>query len=71
MTEGGHNIPEAVIIRRYTRGIQNLFKLFFTKVDYLAIFDNSKTSPELIAEKKIEIKIFHREKFELLNLQSV
>lgn len=69
--DGGHSIPEVVIKRRYTRGIQNLFKLFFNKVDYLAIFDNSRTTPELIAEKKIGMKIFNQEKFKLLKFQSL
>lgn len=69
--DGGHSIPEDVIRRRYTRGIQNLFKLFFNKVDYLAIFDNSKTAPELIAEKKIGMKIFNQAKFTLLKFQSL
>ncbi|SDA79848.1 Predicted ABC-type ATPase [Algoriphagus alkaliphilus] len=64
--EGGHSIPKEVVIRRYSRGIQNLFKLFSQKVDYLAIFDNSNTTPELIAEEKNGLRIFHQEKFNLL-----
>jgi predicted ABC-type ATPase len=66
VSEGGHHIPDEVVKRRYQRGIQNLFKLFFNEVDYLAIFDNSKTAPELIAEKKIRLKIVNPEKFNLL-----
>ena len=64
VNEGGHNIPEEVIRRRYFRGIENLFKLFLNEVDYLVIFDNSE--PELIAEKKVTIKVLRKEKFELM-----
>jgi predicted ABC-type ATPase len=42
--KGGHNIPEDVIERRYTRGIQNLTKLYISKVDYWVIFDNTGES---------------------------
>jgi predicted ABC-type ATPase len=28
VSEGGHNIPKEVIIRRYSRGILNLFKIY-------------------------------------------
>ena len=33
VSEGGHNIPQDVIIRRYHHGISNLFKLFMPIVD--------------------------------------
>ncbi|PZV80994.1 putative ABC-type ATPase [Algoriphagus aquaeductus] len=66
VAEGGHHIPESVVRRRYQRGIENLFKLFFNEVDYLAIFDNSKTAPELIAEKKFRVKVANSEKFNFL-----
>ncbi|MGM0529693.1 MAG: zeta toxin, partial [Bacteroidota bacterium] len=48
--EGGHNIPEAVIIRRYFSGITNLFNLYLPICDYWMIFDNSISPSELIAE---------------------
>jgi predicted ABC-type ATPase len=58
--EGGHNIPEPVIRRRYTAGIRNLFDLYIPICDYWMIFDNSKTPSELVAEgytnEDIEIK---------------
>jgi predicted ABC-type ATPase len=53
VTEGGHNIEESVIERRYFGGIRNLFGLYCNKVDSLLIFDNSNTLAELIAEKEI------------------
>jgi predicted ABC-type ATPase len=49
--EGGHNIPEDVIRRRYVSGIHNLFNIYMTSVDYWLIADNSqKNGRVLIAE---------------------
>ena len=50
VSEGGHNIPTDVITRRYSRGIENLFKIYITLCDDWAVFDNSDETPELIAE---------------------
>ena len=47
--QGGHNIPEDVIERRYSRGIQNLTRLYIPVVDYWVIFDNTE-QPALVAE---------------------
>ncbi|WP_342596730.1 zeta toxin family protein [Cyanobacterium aponinum UTEX 3222] len=52
---GGHNIPEDVIIRRYQRGLINLFKLYLPLCDDWLIFDNSKLSTVLIARYNQEI----------------
>ena len=41
---GGHNIPQEVIERRYKRGIQNLINLYISQVDYWVVFDNTKQS---------------------------
>lgn len=46
---GGHNIPEDIIRRRYIAGISNLFRLFMNKVDSWVIFDNSENPRKLIA----------------------
>ncbi|MFN8958930.1 MAG: AAA family ATPase [Hyphomonadaceae bacterium] len=46
--QGGHHIPEAVIRRRYTLGLEN-FNLFYKQiVDSWAIYDNSGTEPQLL-----------------------
>lgn len=50
--EGGHNIPDEVIERRYTRGIKNLFNIYFPISDNVFIFDNSDGNHEIIAERK-------------------
>lgn len=48
--EGGHNIPEDVIRRRYQRGIENLFKLYLPLVSDAYIYDGSQLPPELAWE---------------------
>ena len=46
--EGGHNIPEDVIVRRYWRGINNLFEVFMPIVDVWGVYDN-RSETRLIA----------------------
>lgn len=41
---GGHDIPEAVIRRRYHRGIRNFFNLYQSLVDTWVVYDNSTSS---------------------------
>ena len=49
VSKGGHDIPEEILRRRYTAGINNFFKLFMPVVDYWAIFDNSATPRRIVA----------------------
>ena len=49
--EGGHNIENDVIERRYKNGLKNLFGLYLPIVDNAFIFDNSNGKHDLIAEK--------------------
>lgn len=49
VSEGGHNIPDEVIRRRYTLGITNLFHLFIPLADEWAIYDNSVTPRVCVA----------------------
>lgn len=48
--EGGHNIPEEVIRRRYKSGLKNFFNLFLPRVDNWLFVNNSGDSYEIIAE---------------------
>ncbi|MGV3586232.1 MAG: zeta toxin family protein [Adhaeribacter sp.] len=50
VSEGGHNIPEEVIRRRYKKGTHNLFKLFIPICDYWILIDNSQNPYKIIAE---------------------
>jgi len=68
--EGGHNIPEDVIRRRYHKGINNLFNLYLPIVDTVLIFDNSEGKHDLIAEKigGKQLTLLNHEKFKRLKL---
>ncbi|MDN5850933.1 MAG: zeta toxin family protein [Gammaproteobacteria bacterium] len=46
--QGGHDIPEAVIRRRFHAGWKNLKTIYTPIVDYWAIYDNSGRLPEAI-----------------------
>ena len=50
VAEGGHNIPDEVVARRYQAGLSNFLRLYKSRVDYWLLIDNSQTQPELIAE---------------------
>ena len=47
---GGHNIPVAVIERRYALGIRNLLEIFIPIVDEWMIVDNSNLAQAVVAE---------------------
>jgi predicted ABC-type ATPase len=60
VSEGGHNIPEDTIRRRYKSGISNLVKKYIPVSNYWIIINNSKSPFTVIAEglmnNEIEIK---------------
>lgn len=60
--EGGHNIPEKVIRRRYENGLKNFFNIFIQIVDDWMLIDNSGEPYELIAEKKESEPIIYNPK---------
>ncbi len=64
--DGGHNIPEPVIIRRYFSGLANLFNLYIPICNYWMIFNNSAAPSELVAEgySSGEMEIINPETFE-------
>lgn len=47
---GGHNVPEAVIRRRFGSGLRNFFQLYKPLSDFWRFYDNSEPAgPRLIA----------------------
>ena len=48
--EGGHNIPNDVIVRRYFAGTKNLFNIYMPIVDSWMIIDNSVNPRVTIAK---------------------
>lgn len=71
VASGGHNIPEDVIIRRYHKGICNLFSIFMNLVDEWFVFDNSDNKVETIAESGVEKEItcYNQETFTKIKQQ--
>ena len=49
VVQGGHNIPEPVIRRRFQSGLENFQRLYKSTVDEWKHYDNSGEFPELIA----------------------
>lgn len=46
--QGGHNVPEAVICRRFAAGLRNFDQHYKAKVDTWAIYDNADLQPVLL-----------------------
>jgi predicted ABC-type ATPase len=46
---GGHDVPLAVIRRRYYAGVSNFFDLYMPLADQWRIYDNSALAPTLVA----------------------
>lgn len=57
VSEGGHNITEEVIIRRYYKGISNLIKVFTSLCDYWIVIDNSVEPYYIIATGNNDVNI--------------
>lgn len=58
---GGHNIPVDVIERRYIRGIDNLFNIYFDICDEVLIFDNTKESILVARKTKGDLDLINQE----------
>lgn len=56
VAEGGHNIPEDVIRRRFARGIANLTQLYLPICDSMLVYDNTHGKPQIIAELDVETR---------------
>ncbi len=52
--EGGHNIPEITIRRRYESGLRYFFSRYQTVVDSWVFVDNSTGHARKVAESKVE-----------------
>ena len=51
--EGGHDVPEAVIRRRFDKGWHRFQHMYRALVDEWALYDNSGSRPVLLAEKSL------------------
>ena len=50
VSEGGHDVPEPVIRRRFDAGWRNFEQTYRDLVDAWAVYDNSGHVPELVAD---------------------
>ncbi len=50
VAQGGHHIPDAIIRRRFARGWLNFNETYKKIVDSWLLYDNSSTTPTLLAE---------------------
>lgn len=50
VSEGGHDVPETVIRRRFDAGWNNFVHIYRDLVDEWALFDNSGVEPKLLQE---------------------
>ena len=50
--QGGHDIPEPVIRRRFDRGRENLLSIYDACVDEWVVYDHSERKPKLIAARR-------------------
>lgn len=49
VAQGGHNVPEKVVRRRFYRGLSNFFQIYRPLMDFWEFFDNSTDFPKMIA----------------------
>lgn len=65
--EGGHDVPEAVVRRRFDRSIRNFLQHYRPLGDSWMLFDNAAATPAVIAfEKQGSLRIMNRETYESL-----
>ncbi len=50
VSEGGHDVPGDIVVRRYWKGLRDLHRLYLPLVDLGFIYDNSDEGRDLIAE---------------------
>jgi len=46
--QGGHNVPNADVVRRFVRGWDNFQRVYRLLADSWAVYDNSGHAPQLL-----------------------
>jgi predicted ABC-type ATPase len=59
--EGGHNIPDDIVRRRYRLGLYNMRRIYLPLVDLGIIYDNSDHGRILVAEHHLGTKLIVRD----------
>jgi predicted ABC-type ATPase len=50
---GGHSIPDAIVVRRYALGLRNMRRLYLPLVDVGTIYDNSDDAGMILIAERI------------------
>ncbi|MCY2995776.1 MAG: zeta toxin family protein [Planctomycetota bacterium] len=50
VAQGGHDVPESVVRRRFDAGAQNFHRVYQALVNHWLLYDNSGDTPDLIDE---------------------
>jgi len=53
--QGGHNVPEDDVRRRYRRGIANFLHVYRSLTDFWTVYDNSGLHPRDIAFARADV----------------
>ncbi len=70
VSEGGHDVPEADVRRRFDRSIKNFLILYRALADSWFLFDNSLRTPSVIAlEEQGELRIMKPDAYDTLVAQ--
>jgi predicted ABC-type ATPase len=65
--EGGHDVPEDVVRRRFDRSIRNFLVCYRPLGDSSMLFDNSGATPAILAfEKQGSLRIMNRQLYDML-----
>jgi predicted ABC-type ATPase len=65
--KGGHDVPEPVIRRRFSRSMRNFFAEYRALADSWYLFDNTGTMPAVIAfEKERKLRIMNAKTYQVL-----
>jgi predicted ABC-type ATPase len=66
---GGHDVPDEVVRRRYSRSLNNLINLFIPIANYWFVVNNSQNKPELLVEGKFRNigKIYNKDLWRKIN----
>ena len=52
VAQGGHNVPEHIIRRRFERGYENFHKIYRHLADSWTVFDTSEKTPVIVEESE-------------------
>jgi len=53
VSQGGHRIPDEVVVRRYSAGLRNMRDLYVPLADMALIYDNTNERGDLIASRQL------------------